>query len=184
MAYATVAMILVSDSLGHCAIPRLARLYSGGQFAEFRTLLLQLVATGAGLGLAGLAAAQLLGVRLLTIFYGREYAAHHRTFLVLILATAIYCVACMFTSAITAARCFRIQAPIYMLIAGSNALACARWVPAAGLAGGAAAMALGATVHLVLGATVVGYLLRSPAAQPAVVKLPHREVEVLAHVDP
>jgi O-antigen/teichoic acid export membrane protein len=184
MAYATVAMILVSDSLGHCAIPRLARLYSGGQFAEFRTLLLQLVATGAGLGLAGLAAAQLLGVRLLTIFYGREYAAHHRTFLVLILATAIYCVACMFTSAITAARCFRIQAPIYMLIAGSNALACARWVPAAGLAGGAAAMALGATVHLVLGATVVGYLLRSPAGQPAVVKLPHREVEVLAHVDP
>ena len=58
-----------------------------------------------------------------------------------------------------------------MLVAGSNALACARWVPAAGLAGGAAAMAVGATVHLVLGATVVGYLLRSPATprtpQPA-----------------
>ena len=106
MAYATVAMILVSDSLGHCAIPRLSRFYSGGQFAEFRTLLLKLVATGAALGLAGLAAAQLLGVRLLTIFYGREYAAHYRIFLVLILATAIYCVACMFTSAITVRALF------------------------------------------------------------------------------
>jgi O-antigen/teichoic acid export membrane protein len=184
MAYATVAMILVSDSLGHCAIPRLSRLYSSGQLAEFRTLLLKLLAAGAGLGLAGLTVAQLLGVRLLTLFYGREYAAHHRTFLVLILATAIYCVACMFTSAITAARCFRIQVPIYVLIVGANALACARWVPAAGLAGGAAAMAVAATVHLVLGAAVVGYLLGSPARRVAIVKLPHREVEVLAHVDP
>ena len=121
----------------------------------------------------------------MTIFYGREYAAHHRTFLVLILATAIYCVACMFTSAITSARCFRIQAPIYMLVAGSNALACARWVPAAGLAGGAAAMAVASD-----GAPGAG---RDGGRLPVAVarhatrgwsELPHREVEVLAHVDP
>ena len=35
-------------------------------------------------------------------------------------------------------------------------------MPVAGLAGGAAAMAVAATVHLVLGAAVVGWLLRSP----------------------
>ncbi len=163
MAYATVAMILVADSLGHCAIPRLSRLYCAGRLAEFRSLLLRLLAAGGTLGLAGLAVAQLMGVRLLTLIYGREYAAHYRVFLVLILATAIHCVACMLTSAVTSARCFRIQVPLYALVAGSNALACARWVPSAGLAGGAAAMVVAAVVHLVLGAAVVAYLLWTPA---------------------
>jgi O-antigen/teichoic acid export membrane protein len=167
MAYATVAMILVSDSLGHCAIPRMSRLYTGGRLAEFESLLLRLLAAGGVLGLAGLAVAQVLGVRLLTIFYGREYAVHSRIFVVLILATAIHCVACMFTSAITSARCFRIQVPLYALVAGSNALACARWVPTAGLAGGAAAMVVAAVVHLVLGAAVVGGLLWAPAKRVA-----------------
>ena len=163
IAYTTVAMILVSDSLGHCAIPRLARLYTAGRLTEFRSLLLRLLAAGGGLGLAGLAVAHFMGVRLLTLIYGREYATHYRIFVTLILATAIHCVACMFTSAITSARCFRVQAPLYALVAGSNALACARWVSTTGLAGGAAAMVIAALVQLVLGAAVVGYLLRAPA---------------------
>src|SRR5260370_19430119 len=112
MAYATVAMILVADSLGHCAIPRMSRLYAGGRLEEYRSLLLKLVAAGGALGLAGVAVAQLMGVRLLTLLYGHEYAAHYRIFLVLIMATAIYCVACMFTNAITSAGCFRIRGPL------------------------------------------------------------------------
>jgi O-antigen/teichoic acid export membrane protein len=163
MAYTTVAMILVADSLGHCAIPRLSRLYTAGRLDEFRSLLIRLVAAGGCLGLAGLATARILGVRLLTTLYGHEYAAHYQVFLILILATAIHCVACMLTSAVTSARRFRIQVPLYALVVGSNALACARWVPSAGLAGGAAAMAVAAVVHLVLGAAVVGWLLHVPA---------------------
>ena len=62
MAYATVAMILVADSMGHCAIPRMSRLYAGGRLQEFRSLLLKLVAAGGALGLAGLAVAQFMGV--------------------------------------------------------------------------------------------------------------------------
>jgi len=167
MAYTTVAMILVSDSLGHCAIPRLSRLYSADRLAEYRSLLLRLLAAGLILGIAGLAVARFLGARLLTIVYGNEYAAHSQVFRVLILATAIYCLACMFTSAITAARCFRIQVPLYALVVGSNALACALWVPTAGLAGGAAAMVVAAMVQLVLGAVVVVSLLWAYAKRPA-----------------
>ena len=162
MAYATVAMILVSDSLGHCAIPRLSRLYSDGRLTEYRSLLAKLLAAGGSLGLTGLAVARFMGVRLLALVYGSEYAAHSRIFLILILATAIYCVACMFTSAITSARRFKIQALLYALVAGSNALACAFWVPAAGLAGGASAMVLAAVVQLVLGAAAVASLLWTP----------------------
>src|SRR5260370_42565294 len=104
-----------------------------------------------------------MGVRLLTLIYGREYAAHYRIFLVLILATAIHCAACMLTSAVTSARCFRIQVPLYALVAGSNALACARWVSSTGLAGGAAAMAVAGGVRPVLGAAVGGDLPWTPA---------------------
>ncbi len=120
MAYATVPMILVSDSLGHSVVPRLARFYAGARLAEYRSLLLKMLAVGACLGLAGLTGAQLLGARLLSLFFGSEYAAHSRTFVVLILAAAIYCVACMFTSAITSARRFMIQPPIYVLVAAQT----------------------------------------------------------------
>jgi len=163
LAYTTVAMILVSDSLGHSAIPRLSRLYQTERLAEFRSLLLKLIAAGALLGLGGIVVVQFIGARLLALVYGREYAAHFRIFLLLILASAIYCMACMLTIAITSARCFRIQVPLYALVVGSNALACALWVPSAGLTGGAVAMLLAASVHFVLGAVVVVGLLRIKA---------------------
>jgi O-antigen/teichoic acid export membrane protein len=162
IAYTTVAMILVSDSLGHSAIPKLSRLHSAGRLSEYRALLLKLLAAGSVLGLAGVTVAQFLGVRLLTAVYGSEYAVHSRILLVLILAAAIYCLACMFTSAITSARCFRIQVPLYALIVGSNALACARLVPVEGLLGGAKAMVVASSVHLVLGAMIVSCLVWAP----------------------
>jgi len=162
MAYATVAMTLVSDSLGHSAIPGMSRLYAGGRLAEFRSLLLRLLAVGGVLGLAGLAVAQVMGARLLTIFYSPEYAAHSRVFLLLMFAMAIHSAACILTSGIMSARRFGIQVPMYGLVLGCSALACARWVPGAGLAGGAMAMMAAAAVHLLLAAVIVGYLLLAP----------------------
>jgi len=114
---------------------------------------------GAALGLAGLAVAQVMGARLLTISYGPEYAAHSRVFMLLMLATAIHFVASMLTSGIMSARCFRIQVPLFAMVAGATAWACSQWIPSAGLAGGAAAMVVGALVRLVLAAAIVGYLL-------------------------
>jgi O-antigen/teichoic acid export membrane protein len=163
MAYATVAITLISDSLGHCAIPRMSRLYAGGYFVEFRALLLKLLAVGGVLGLTGLAVVHVMGATLLTIFYSSEYAVHSQAFTLLVLATAIHCVACMLTSGIMSARCFKIQVPMFAIVAGSNALACARWVPKAGIVGGAVATATSAAVHLVLAALVLGYLLLTPS---------------------
>jgi hypothetical protein len=82
----------------------------------------------------------------------------------------------MLTSAITSARCFGIQVPLYALVVGSNALACFRWVPTAGLAGGAAAMAVAALVHLVLGGAVVSCLLWAPIAQAVCRQAPQPRV--------
>lgn len=173
MAYATVAMVVFGDSLGHCSIPRLARFYAAGEATEFRGLLRKLLAVGATLGLSGLLIAQLAGARLLSLFYGPEYAAHSRAFVTLIFGAAIYCVASVFSSGITATRSFRIQVPLYATIAGANAAACFHWVPQFGLRGGAAAMVVASSVHLVLAASVLSYLLffRKPQAAPCVPEL-------------
>ena len=123
MAYATVAMILVSRLIGTLRHPAVVAAVHRG-----------------AAGGVSIAAAQTGGRRRQVwdspawrwrgswacgcspCFYGREYAAHYRIFLVLILATAIHCVASMLTSAVTSARCFRIQVPLYALVVGSNAI--------------------------------------------------------------
>jgi O-antigen/teichoic acid export membrane protein len=162
MAYATVAVTLVSDSLGHSAIPRLSRLYAGGRLGEFRSLLSKLAGVGFVLGLAGVTAAHMAGRPLLRIFYSPEYAARSGVFTLLMAATAIHCVAAVFTSGITSARCFRIQVPLYAAMAAANALACAVWIPRFGLAGGAMGMIVAAALQLVIGAAILGFLVLSP----------------------
>jgi O-antigen/teichoic acid export membrane protein len=130
---------------------------------EFRRFLAQLLAVGGVFGLAGLAAAQFMGPRLLTFFYSAEYAAYSRVFLLLMLATAIHCVASMLNCGIMSARRFWIQAPMFGLVTICSALACYRWVPAGGLIGGAMAMVAAAGLRLALAAGVVGYLLLAPS---------------------
>jgi O-antigen/teichoic acid export membrane protein len=125
LAYATVAMTLVCDSLGHCAIAGLSRLYAGGRRAEFRSLLLKLLAVGGALGFAGLVIAQVLGEQLLAIVYSPEYAAYSRVFVLLVFAASIYCITSMLTSGIMSARYFKIQVPMLALVAGCNAWFCA-----------------------------------------------------------
>jgi O-antigen/teichoic acid export membrane protein len=159
LAYATIAITLVGDSLANCAIPRLSRLYADRRMVAFRSLLLTLLAAGSGLGLAGLALVQGFGKRLLRIFYSPEYAAYSHVFLLLVIAAAIHFSASMLTSGITSARFFRIQVPMYLLVTASTAFGCARWVPSMGLAGGALAVIAGAVVRLLLAALVVRYLL-------------------------
>ena len=159
LAYATASLTLVGDSLATSAVPRLARLYAGGRLGEYRTLLLRLVALGGAIGLAGLAVVHCIGARLLTIFYNADYAAHSRIFTALMGAAALHFAASMLTSGITSARYFRIQVPLYALVAASTAWGCARWIPAQGLAGAALGVTFGAAVRLLLAAAVVLYLL-------------------------
>jgi O-antigen/teichoic acid export membrane protein len=159
LAYATIAMTLVGDSLGHCAIPRLSRLYADRHIVAFRSLLLTLLAVGSAIGLIGLLVAHGLGERLLKVFYSPEYAAYSHVFLLLVIAAAIHFSASMLTSGITSARFFRIQVPMYLLVTASTALGCALWVPTMGLTGGALAVIAGAAVRLLLAALVVRYLL-------------------------
>jgi O-antigen/teichoic acid export membrane protein len=155
MAYATVSLTLVGDSLGNAAIPRLSRLFAAGQFAEYRALIWRLLGVGVAVGLLAVGLARALGSSLLTSFYGAEYAAHAEVFTLLMAAAAIHFAASMLTAGITSARRFRIQVPMYVLVAASTAWGCARWVPSMGLAGASLGVICGAVVRLILAAAIL-----------------------------
>lgn len=158
LVYATVGVTLVSDSLGNCAIPCMSRLYAEGRIAEFRAVLLKLSAGGSALGLIGVAVALLAGKTLLSAFYSPEYSAVAQIFTVLMFAAAINCLAGMLISGILSARYFRLQVPLFLIVAAASALACYRLVPLMGLKGGAIAMVVGAIVRLILAASVALFL--------------------------
>lgn len=161
MAYATVAVTLIGDSLGASAIPRLSRYYAKGEMAPYRSLLLRLAAFGSGVGLAALAVARSCGAWLLKVAYSSDYAAQSRVFTLLMAGAALHFVASMLTSGITSARCFTIQVPLYLVVAGATAWGCARWTPVFGLTGAALGVVCGGAARLLLGAAVLGYLLRN-----------------------
>jgi O-antigen/teichoic acid export membrane protein len=161
--YATVAMTLVGDSLAQCVIPRMSRLYAAARMTEFRRLLTRLVIAAGVIGLVGLVLAHSLGRRFLTLVYSREYALNPSVFTLLTAAAAIQFAASMLTSGITSARCFRIQVPLFLIVAACTAAGCALWVPGKGLAGAAVAVVIAATVRFALAGLVVRHLIWRPA---------------------
>ena len=160
MAYATISLTLVGDSIGSCVVPRLARLYAASKLVEYRKRLLHLLLIGSAVGLTGLVLARGMGAWFLTAFYNRTYAVQAPVFTLLMTAAAIHFAASMLNCGITSARCFGIQVPIYAIVAGSTALSCAHWVKTMGLAGAAMGVICGAVVRLLLCAIVVSQLVR------------------------
>jgi O-antigen/teichoic acid export membrane protein len=158
LAYATVAITLIGDSLAQCVIPRLSRLFALREYGRFIAHIRLLFLAGCAVGIGGVAIAAVFGYRLLRAFYSAEYAAHSHVFVVLTLGAAIHFVASMLTSGITASRHFRVQVPMYGAMAACTALGCARWVPSMGLEGAALAVVGGAVVRLTVAAGVISRL--------------------------
>ena len=159
IAYATGSLTIVGDSLATSAVPRLARLYAGGYVSEFRSLIFRLVAAGCAIGILGVAMTRAGGAWFLTLFYSSDYARQSHIFTILMGAAALHFAASMLTSGITSARWFRIQVPLYALVAGSTAWGCAHWVPTLGLKGAALGVLWGAAVRVALAGAVMVYLL-------------------------
>ena len=136
------------NSLGQATTPRLAHHFSRRESRHFRRLICMLAASGCALGLAGVAVAAVFGEAILGVVYRPEYAAYGGL-LVAVMGTAIpgY-VAITLGYAITAARAFDAQAPLFCVVAAS--CGCASWllVPRFGLRGAALSLALAASVQI------------------------------------
>jgi O-antigen/teichoic acid export membrane protein len=166
MAYATVAGTTVVNAMGQSASPRLAKYYAARNREGFCVLLLKLAGVGASLGVAGVLLTVVAGREILTLIYGPEYAGQEGVFTWLMVAAGIFYVASFLGYAVTAARYFAVQVPLFVLAGCVTALACLWLVPAAGLQGAALAVVLTAAVQGFATLAIVAHAIRGLRKRP------------------
>ncbi|MDP2210282.1 MAG: oligosaccharide flippase family protein [Candidatus Aquicultor sp.] len=148
VAYLMVAGTMVVNALGQSASPRLAKYYAAAEAKAFRHLLGKLIVISVLLGVAGVALVVAAGETILTMIYKPEYAQHVDVFLLLMVAAGLGFFASFLGYAMTAARYFRVQAPLFAVVTGVTALACLWLVPLYGLRGAAMALVIATAVQL------------------------------------
>ncbi len=162
MAYVMVAGNMVVAALAHSAAPRLSRCYVT-DIAAFKRLVWKLVQFGAMLGMAMVVVAVAFGRPLLTVLYTPEYAAHAHVFSWLMVAAGLGYVARFLVWSMTAARCFKAQAPLYVVALLTLGGLCFWLIPVHGLLGAAWAICMGMTVLLIGSMLVNVYAVRAQA---------------------
>jgi O-antigen/teichoic acid export membrane protein len=157
--YLMLAGRTVISALGESASPRLAKYYAAGNSPAFRVLLLKLVGIGALLGGVCVLFAVVAGREILTVIYGVEYAEQADLFVWLMVVAGITYVASFLGYGMTAARYFRIQMPIFVLVTAISGTACFWLIPSSGLRGAALALLIAAMVEAATTLIVVLYAL-------------------------
>lgn len=136
------------NALGQSATPRLARLYGERDRSQFYRLLGRLLGLGLGIGIAGIAVAVFAGPLILRVVYRPEYALHNDLLIAIMGAGAIGYLGSLLGYAITATRAFRVQVPLFGVVAASTAAASVWLIPRYGLLGGGFAIGIGALVQV------------------------------------
>ncbi|HEV3301888.1 MAG TPA: oligosaccharide flippase family protein [Planctomycetaceae bacterium] len=164
--YLSVAGTMAVGALGDSVTPRLARDYAQGRRREFGIFVLRLAGLGAALGAAGVLVALVAGRPLLGLLYGRAYAERSDVLILTMMAAGVGYVASFSGYAVTAARYFKAQLPLFAAVVLVTALGCWWLVPTWGLRGAAVALGLSALTQLVGSALILCYAIRAdrPAA--------------------
>ncbi|HEY3268689.1 MAG TPA: lipopolysaccharide biosynthesis protein [Armatimonadota bacterium] len=165
ISYFVLVGSMIVGALSQSASARLARYYAAGQRQDFVTLCGRMVGIGALLGVAGIGVAYFFGGWILRVMYRPEYAQSKDVFTWTMVAAAIGYCAWMLGCAITAARVFREQLPLFALTAIVSAVGCMILAPSHGLLGAAWATVIAAAFQLA-GSLVIGHrtLRRMPAS--------------------
>ena len=104
------------------------------------------------------------GRPILNLVYGPEYAARIDVAVWMVAAAGISYLASALGYAMTAARSFRPQLPLFAAVTLVTAVASAFWIPRYGLAGAAAVQLVSAGAQLLGSVYLVAAVLRQPRA--------------------
>jgi O-antigen/teichoic acid export membrane protein len=159
IAYLMVMGNMIVNALGQSAVPRLAKYYALGNSIAFRTLLFKLITIAVLLGGGGVLVAFVDGRQILTVLYRPEYAEHTNLFVWLMVVAGINYLFSFMGYAMTAARYFRIQIPLFATGTFSCTIACISLLPKLGLLGAAIALLISATIQVVISLVVMSYAL-------------------------
>jgi O-antigen/teichoic acid export membrane protein len=158
IAYLQKAGTTVVGALGQSASPRLAKYYAMGSVSAFRDLLLRLLVIGALLGSAGVLVALLAGREILGLLYQPEYARRD-VFVWTMVGAGIGYLASFLGYGMTAARYFRVQAPLFAFLALATTVSSMWLIPSYGLCGAAIALVLADTAKVCGSLAVVVHAL-------------------------
>jgi O-antigen/teichoic acid export membrane protein len=135
------------DAMAAPARPRLAKLFLH-DLPAFRWLVIRIAFLAGLCGFAAWLVCWLWGAQLLTLLYTPEYARHADVLSWLMVAAAIWYVAGIFSTAVTATRSFRIQVPILLGVVLVTGVASFLLVPKFGLRGAGWSVVAGMAARL------------------------------------
>ena len=145
--FITVGSTLI-NAVGQAASPRLARHALGRELRRFRRLSLQLSGLAIALGLAGVAAAFLLGGFVLSLVYRPDYAQYRSLLVAVMCAAMLQYLAIMLGYIITSTRAFVQQIPLLSAAVTTSAAASLLFVPRFGLNGAVLVLAAAGCVQV------------------------------------
>jgi O-antigen/teichoic acid export membrane protein len=157
LAFLMSAGNLLVNALAQAVFVRLARLYAEGRRRAFIFLLLKLLAIGTVLGVGGIVVAWIAGAKLLAIIYRPEYAAESRLLMWFMVVAWIGYLGQFLGGAMTSARLFVHQIPLFALGVSVITLGSYWLVPRMGLQGAIVATMAGVSIQLLASAAVLGY---------------------------
>jgi O-antigen/teichoic acid export membrane protein len=157
---------MVVGALGQAAFGRLATSFAKQRIDAFSRLLGQLLLVGIVLGVLGIAVSWLWGKQILEIFFRPEYAVQSDLLTYLMFAASMGYL-CQFVGyGVTAARIFKPQIPLFVVVAATLLLASYLLVPRTGVAGAITAILIAGVVQLIGSFLLLGLSLRGKAALP------------------
>jgi len=136
------------NAIGQAVTPRLAKLMAWEGRQKFASFSFGLMGFGAALGVCAVACAVLLGPWVIRLMFRPEYAQHNGLLVLLMVAGGVGYVASMAGYAVTAARSFQPQAPVFALATLVTLAACAWLIPGRGLPGAALAVCISSAAQL------------------------------------
>lgn len=116
LAYVMVVGNTILKALGQSASPRLAKYFANNNLKKAGILLFKLMIIGFFLGLIGVIVVLVAGKEILTILYRPEYAEYVNVFFWVMIAAGIRYFGGFFGTTMTAARYFKIQVPINIVL--------------------------------------------------------------------
>ena len=155
--------IIVINALGQSATPRLARLHADGARREFLALFGKMMLLALGLGGAGILVAFLIGGPVLRLLFRPEYAEHVDLLVWLMIAAGLDYAASIIGYAMTAARVFRSQVPLFAVVCAVTFIGCRLWTGRFGLVGAAFGIILAKSVQLAGSAILLAIRMRRGA---------------------
>lgn len=156
ISYLLVAGTTIVSALGQSASPRLAQYFANGDAGAFKRLLGKLVLIATGLGLAGIVVSVEAGAPLLSLIYTEDYASYAGLLTLIMIAALMQYTASFAGYGMTAARYFRVQLPLFLVVVSVMLVASFVLIPRYGLAGAATAVILASMANLV-GAAGINY---------------------------